>query len=223
MGERRRGRRRGAAARVAHPPTLPPPPPSKPHGKNTNQPGDLTDRMKMMNEADEKRKRTAAKEARIAFLEEQLPAMVAGGAGLDALRRKAADINRRLGDKFEIPDSELQARGAPPRRWRCGREGRWVLGVSGAARFFASLAFSRARMPPPLCWAPPPNPNLNPPPSSPVPARTHTHTGDVRRLHSAAEGGGGPLLRLRPRRGHGGRRGRVRAAAPARAACPPAA
>jgi hypothetical protein len=66
--------------------------------------------MKMMNEADEKRKRTAAKEARIAFLEEQVPAMVAGGAGLDALRKKAADINRRLGDKFEIPDSELQAR-----------------------------------------------------------------------------------------------------------------
>lgn len=34
--------------------------------------GDLTDRMKMMNEAEEKRKKTALKETRIAFLEEQV-------------------------------------------------------------------------------------------------------------------------------------------------------
>jgi hypothetical protein len=39
--------------------------------------GDLTDRMKMMDEGEEKRRRTALKEARIAFLEEEIPALVA--------------------------------------------------------------------------------------------------------------------------------------------------
>lgn len=34
--------------------------------------GDLTDRMAMMNEAEEKRKKTALKETRLAFLEEQV-------------------------------------------------------------------------------------------------------------------------------------------------------
>ena len=48
--------------------------------------GDLTDRMKMMDEGAEKRKRTALKEARIAFLEEEVPALVAKGYAIDAIR-----------------------------------------------------------------------------------------------------------------------------------------
>ncbi len=42
--------------------------------------GDLTDRLKMMDEGEQKRQRTAKKEARIAFLEEEVPALVAKGA-----------------------------------------------------------------------------------------------------------------------------------------------
>jgi hypothetical protein len=48
--------------------------------------GDLTDRMKMMDEAEEKRRRTALKEARIAFLEEEVPTLVARKVPLDDIR-----------------------------------------------------------------------------------------------------------------------------------------
>ena len=57
---------------------------------------------------EEKRRRTALREARIAFLEEEVPALVARGAELSVLRRKMADVNKRLGDKFEISEAELQ-------------------------------------------------------------------------------------------------------------------
>lgn len=35
--------------------------------------------------------------------------MVAKGADLEDVRQKAMDINKKLGDKLEIPDSELTA------------------------------------------------------------------------------------------------------------------
>jgi hypothetical protein len=57
---------------------------------------------------EEKRRRTALREARIAFLEEEVPALVARGAGMGALRKKMAEVNKKLGDKFDISDSELQ-------------------------------------------------------------------------------------------------------------------
>jgi len=71
--------------------------------------GDLTDRMKMMSQEDDKKKRTALKEARIAFLEEEVPALVARGASIDDVRKKAAEVNKKLGSKFEISDTELQS------------------------------------------------------------------------------------------------------------------
>ncbi len=51
-----------------------------------NRRGDLTDRMKVMNVEDDKRKRTALREARIAFLEEEMPALVAGGADFETVK-----------------------------------------------------------------------------------------------------------------------------------------
>eukprot|EP00878_Enallax_costatus_P007340 GHUV01007686.1.p1 GENE.GHUV01007686.1~~GHUV01007686.1.p1 ORF type:complete len:475 (+),score=150.20 GHUV01007686.1:517-1941(+) len=48
--------------------------------------GDLTDRMKMMDEGEEKRKRTALKEARIAFLEEEIPALVARNTDMATIK-----------------------------------------------------------------------------------------------------------------------------------------
>jgi hypothetical protein len=48
--------------------------------------GDLTDRMKMMDEGQEKRRRTALKEARIAFLEEEVPALVASGTSIEKIK-----------------------------------------------------------------------------------------------------------------------------------------
>lgn len=48
--------------------------------------GDLTDRMKLMDEGEEKRKRTALKEARIAFLEEEVPALVARNTELATIK-----------------------------------------------------------------------------------------------------------------------------------------
>lgn len=57
---------------------------------------------------EEKRRRQALREARIAFLEEEVPALVSRGAAMPALRRKMADVNKRLGEKFEISEAELQ-------------------------------------------------------------------------------------------------------------------
>ncbi|PNW83795.1 hypothetical protein CHLRE_04g217800v5 [Chlamydomonas reinhardtii] len=48
--------------------------------------GDLTDRLKMMDSEADKKKKTALKEARIAFLEEEVPGLVAKGASLGAWR-----------------------------------------------------------------------------------------------------------------------------------------
>lgn len=48
--------------------------------------GDLTDRMKLMDEGEDKRKRTALKEARIAFLEEEIPALVARSTDLATIK-----------------------------------------------------------------------------------------------------------------------------------------
>lgn len=47
------------------------------------------------------------KEVRIAFLEEELPALVAKGASLADARVRCAVINQKLGEKFEIADAEL--------------------------------------------------------------------------------------------------------------------
>jgi hypothetical protein len=47
------------------------------------------------------------REARIAFLEEELPALVAKGATMEAIRKRCATINAKLGEKFEITDTEL--------------------------------------------------------------------------------------------------------------------
>ncbi|KAF8073094.1 FTSH5 [Scenedesmus sp. PABB004] len=69
--------------------------------------GDLTDRMALMDEGEEKRRRTALREARIAFLEEEVPALVARRTPVDAIRKKAAEVNKKLGDKFEISEAEL--------------------------------------------------------------------------------------------------------------------
>lgn len=69
--------------------------------------GDLTDRMKMMDEGEEKRRRTALKEARIAFLEEEIPALVARKTDMAVIKRKLAEVNKKLGEKFEISDTEL--------------------------------------------------------------------------------------------------------------------
>eukprot|EP00775_Hariotina_reticulata_P010429 gene10429-10587_t len=69
--------------------------------------GDLTDRMKLMDEGEEKRRRTALREARIAFLEEEVPALVARGATMEAIKRKLSDVNKKLGEKFEISETEL--------------------------------------------------------------------------------------------------------------------
>lgn len=57
---------------------------------------------------EEKRRRTALREARIAFLEEEVPALVARGATVPALRKKMAEVNKKLGEKFEISEAELQ-------------------------------------------------------------------------------------------------------------------
>ena len=70
--------------------------------------GDLTDRLKMMDSEEEKRRRTALREARIAFLEEEVPALVARGAGMPALAKKMAEVNKKLGEKFEISEAELR-------------------------------------------------------------------------------------------------------------------
>jgi hypothetical protein len=56
--------------------------------------GDLTDRMKMMNQDEDKKKRTALKEARIAFLEEEVPALVAKGAKLGERGREEGKGSR---------------------------------------------------------------------------------------------------------------------------------
>lgn len=48
--------------------------------------GDLTDRMKLMDEGEEKRRRTALKEARIAFLEEEIPALVARNTDMAVIK-----------------------------------------------------------------------------------------------------------------------------------------
>ncbi|KAG2487345.1 hypothetical protein HYH03_014060 [Edaphochlamys debaryana] len=69
--------------------------------------GDLTDRLKMMDSEAEKKKKTALKEARIAFLEEEVPGMVARGATLDDIRKRCASLNGRLGSKLAIADSEV--------------------------------------------------------------------------------------------------------------------
>ncbi|GLI63674.1 hypothetical protein VaNZ11_006712 [Volvox africanus] len=69
--------------------------------------GDLTDRMKMMDLEAEKKKKMALKEARIAFLEEEVPGMVAKGATIDDIRKRCSSINTRLGTKLAIADSEL--------------------------------------------------------------------------------------------------------------------
>ncbi|GIL87770.1 hypothetical protein Vretifemale_15817 [Volvox reticuliferus] len=69
--------------------------------------GDLTDRMKMMDLEAEKKKKMALKEARIAFLEEEVPGMVAKGATIDEIRSRCRSINSRLGSKLAIADSEL--------------------------------------------------------------------------------------------------------------------
>jgi len=69
--------------------------------------GDLTDRMKMMSQEEDKRKRTQLKEARLAFLEEELPALVAKGATLAQAQAKAKEINAKLGSKLEISDTEV--------------------------------------------------------------------------------------------------------------------
>jgi cell division protease FtsH len=70
--------------------------------------GDLTDRLRMMDAEEEKRRRTALREARIAFLEEELPALVAGGASQEQLEARLKEVNKRLGDKFEIGLLEMQ-------------------------------------------------------------------------------------------------------------------
>jgi len=70
--------------------------------------GDLTDRLRMMDAEEEKRRRTALREARIAFLEEELPALVAGGATPAALEARLQEVNKRLGEKFEISALEMQ-------------------------------------------------------------------------------------------------------------------
>lgn len=57
---------------------------------------------------EEKRRRTALREARIAFLEEEVPALVARNASMESLKKKMAEVNKKLGDKFEISESELQ-------------------------------------------------------------------------------------------------------------------
>lgn len=48
--------------------------------------GDLTDRLKMMDAEEEKRRRTALREARIAFLEEEIPALVAKGTDITTIK-----------------------------------------------------------------------------------------------------------------------------------------
>lgn len=57
---------------------------------------------------EEKRRRTALREARIAFLEEEVPALAARGADMASLRRKMSEVNKKLGEKFEISEAELQ-------------------------------------------------------------------------------------------------------------------
>ncbi|GFR46161.1 hypothetical protein Agub_g7689 [Astrephomene gubernaculifera] len=69
--------------------------------------GDLTDRLKMMDSEAEKKKKLALKEARIAFLEEEVPGLVVKGATLDDIRKRCAAVNSRLGPKLEIADSEV--------------------------------------------------------------------------------------------------------------------
>lgn len=49
----------------------------------------------------------ALREARVAFLEEEVPGMVARGAGLEAVKAKATALNVRLGPKMELMDSEV--------------------------------------------------------------------------------------------------------------------
>ncbi|KAG2425174.1 hypothetical protein HXX76_013928 [Chlamydomonas incerta] len=71
--------------------------------------GDLTDRLKMMDSEADKKKKTALKEARIAFLEEEVPGLVAKGASLDDVRKRAQPINSRLGAKLAIGDGEIQS------------------------------------------------------------------------------------------------------------------
>lgn len=58
--------------------------------------GDLTDRMKLMDEGEEKRRRTALKEARIAFLEEEIPALVARQTDISVI--KCVPLQRCLGE-----------------------------------------------------------------------------------------------------------------------------
>ncbi|KAJ9526816.1 hypothetical protein QJQ45_017440 [Haematococcus lacustris] len=69
--------------------------------------GDLTDRMNMMNQEDEKRKKSQLKEVRTAFLEEELPALVAKGITLEEAQKRTAAINKRLGAKLQIGEQEL--------------------------------------------------------------------------------------------------------------------
>ena len=97
-----------------------------------------------LTQEDEKKKRTALKEARIAFLEEEVPALVAKGATLGEgelqgrggiaflegvldghflitpllngpccaadVRKKCKSVNSKLGEKFEISDTEVITR-----------------------------------------------------------------------------------------------------------------
>lgn len=69
--------------------------------------GDLTDRMKMLTSGDDKEERRRKRAARTAFLEEEVPALVAKGATLADVEKQRVEINAKLGEKFEVTESEV--------------------------------------------------------------------------------------------------------------------
>lgn len=68
----------------------------------------LSHHQSKVGQEDEKKKRTALKEARIAFLEEEVPSMVSKGAKLAKVIKKSIEVNKRLGEKFSISESEIE-------------------------------------------------------------------------------------------------------------------
>lgn len=80
---------------------------------------------------DAKKKRTALKEARIAFLEEEVPALVAKGASLAEVKVKCKNVNTKLGSKFEISETELE--GTYEACSKLLREGADISGVAGSS------------------------------------------------------------------------------------------
>lgn len=97
---------------------------------------------------DDKKKRTALKEARIAFLEEEVPALVAKGVSLAEVKAKSKAVNSKLGSKFEISETELE--GTYEACSKLLREGADISGVAGSSNAAERILAEEVGVP---CWA----------------------------------------------------------------------